>query len=54
MDRGAWQTTVYGVSRVRHDLGTKPPPPFDTYVRGIALNTEHVLPDGNLTTILQN
>ena len=26
MDRGAWQATVYGVARVRHDLATKPPP----------------------------
>ena len=25
MDRGAWQATVYGVTRVRHDLATKPP-----------------------------
>ena len=55
MDRRARQTTVHGVTRGRHDLGTKPPPPpFHTYVRGIALNTEHVLPDENLTSILQN
>ena len=27
MDRGAWQATVHGVTRVRHDLVTKPPPP---------------------------
>ena len=27
MDRRAWQTTVHGVARVGHDLGTKPPPP---------------------------
>ena len=27
IDRGAWQATVYGVARVRHDLATKPPPP---------------------------
>ena len=27
MGRGAWQATVYGVARVRHDLATKPPPP---------------------------
>ena len=27
MDRGAWQATVHGVARVRHDLATKPPPP---------------------------
>ena len=26
MDRGAWQATVHGVARVRHDLATKPPP----------------------------
>ena len=28
MDRGAWQVTVHGVARVRHDLVTKPPPPI--------------------------
>ena len=27
MDRGAWQATVHGIPRVRHDLATKPPPP---------------------------
>ena len=26
MDRGAWRATVHGVTRVRHDLVTKPPP----------------------------
>ena len=26
MDRGAWQGTVHGVTRVRRDLATKPPP----------------------------
>ena len=26
MDRGAWQATVHGVTRVRHDLATKIPP----------------------------
>ena len=26
MVRGAWQATVHGVARVRHDLATKPPP----------------------------
>ena len=25
MDRGAWQATVHGAARVRHDLATKPP-----------------------------
>ena len=27
MDEGAWQATVYGVAKIRHDLVTKPPPP---------------------------
>ena len=27
MDRGAWQATAHGVTRVGHDLATKPPPP---------------------------
>ena len=27
MDRAAWQATVHGVTRVGHDLPTKPPPP---------------------------
>ena len=27
MDGGAWQATVHGVTRVGHDLVTKPPPP---------------------------
>ena len=26
MDRGSWQATVHGVTRVRHDLVIKPPP----------------------------
>ena len=32
MDRGAWQATVHGVSRVNHDLVTKPPPPIYLYL----------------------
>ena len=28
MDRGDWQATVHGVTRVRHNLVTKPPPPY--------------------------
>ena len=27
MDRGAWWATVHRITRVRHDLATKPPPP---------------------------
>ena len=26
MNRGAWQATVHGIARVRHDLATKPAP----------------------------
>ena len=26
MDRGAWQATVHGISRVGHDLASKPSP----------------------------
>ena len=28
MGREAWQATVHGVTRVGHDLVTKPPPPL--------------------------
>ena len=31
MDRGAWKATVHGFARVRHDLVTKPPPPWNSY-----------------------
>ena len=27
-DRGAWRATVHGVTRVRHDVATNPPPPL--------------------------
>ena len=27
MDRGTWQATVHGITEVRHDLATRPPPP---------------------------
>ena len=30
MDRGAWQATVHGVTRVGHELVTKPSPPHTT------------------------
>ena len=31
MDREAWQAAVHGVTKVRHDLATKPPPPGCIY-----------------------
>ena len=37
-DRGDWQATVHGVSRVRHNLMTKPPP----LVAGTILNNLYV------------
>ena len=30
MDRGDWQVTVHGITRVGHDLVTKPPPTLIT------------------------
>jgi len=27
LDRGAWQSPIHGVAKIRHDLATKPPPP---------------------------
>ena len=32
MHGGAWQATVHGVSRVRYNLATKPPPPCYWYI----------------------
>ena len=37
MDRGAWQATVHGVLRVRHDLASKPPQQPYTYVTLLGL-----------------
>ena len=31
MDRGAWWTTVYGITRVGYDLATKTKPPSDLF-----------------------
>ena len=41
MDRGAWCATVHGVTRVRHDLVTKPPPPLSN-IRIFRSNTKQV------------
>ena len=38
MHRGAWRTTVHRVTRVRHDLATKPPPSYlglSEWVQGV-------------------
>ena len=34
MDRGAWRATVRGVTRVGHDLETKPPPKWKDAAAG--------------------
>ena len=33
MDRGVWQATIHGVTRVRHNLVTKPLPPSESKFR---------------------
>ena len=37
MDKGAWQVTVHGVTIIRHDLVTKPPP-YHIYILSSSLN----------------
>ena len=37
MDRGAWQATVQGVARVRHDLATNPPPQGNYYLNKLSV-----------------
>ena len=38
-DRGTWQASVHGVTRVGHDIVTKPPPP-PLSVKGLAAQCE--------------
>ena len=65
VDRGAWQTTVHGIARVGHDLGTKPPPlpglclqcrrpRCDLWVRKIPERREWMATHSSIVTILQN
>ena len=42
MDRRACQATVHGITRVGHDLGTKPPPP--QFVRAKLTNLLNAAP----------
>ena len=39
MDREAWQAIVHGVTRVGHNLATKPPPPPNLNARATAFST---------------
>ena len=38
MDRGAWQATVHGVTKVGHDLVSKPPPMHHGYWPSVQFN----------------
>ena len=49
MDRGAWWATVHGVTRVGHNLATKPPPP-QMYVANAFYTKKHA---NNLKTIME-
>ena len=42
MDRGAWQATVHGVTRIGHDLATKPPRPIPCASGKISCSCERV------------
>ena len=37
MDRGAWQATAHGVTRVGHNLAAKPPQAFHIDILSITL-----------------
>ena len=43
MDRGAWWATVHGVTRVRHDLESKPPPCLESRRDPDSLSKEAVV-----------
>ena len=47
MDRGAWQATVQGVQRVRHDLATKPTNKTDQVSLTDTHRTFHPMAEGN-------
>ena len=40
MDRGTWQASFHGVTRVRHDRVTKPPPPLIKTTNIILLSSD--------------
>ena len=42
MGRGTWRVTVYGVTRVRHNLATKPPPLQGTMSLPCPGSREHI------------
>ena len=51
MDRGTWKATLHGVTRVGHDLATKPPLPglctfYNPCLNPWIINVEHMDIDG--------
>ena len=54
MDRRAWQATIHGVTRVRHDLVTKPSPPPPLAIPWIASRSnQSILKEINLECSLE-
>ena len=51
MDRGAWRVTAHGVTRVRHNLVTKPPPPI---IFGLSSKQYHYPSDLGIWVLNQN
>ena len=43
LNRGAWQATVHGITRVEHNLATKPPPGF------IVISLDSILKSRDIT-----
>ena len=53
MDRGAWRATIHGVTRARHSLAPKPPPPpriKDTHVKTVS---KAILRSGSGQTLIK-
>ena len=54
LDRGAWQATVHGVTRVRHHLATKPPPLPGKVSTWIIQNDKQDLQMCEVTSVVSN
>ena len=53
MHRGAWRATIHGVTRARHSLAPKPPPPpriKDTHVKTVS---KAILRSGSGQTLIK-
>ena len=45
MDRGAWQASIHGITRVRHDLVTKTPTCIKVNIKVSSGKKDLVVPD---------